>query len=186
MNGSFASGSSSGVSAATSAAVRSGEGMTGPEPRTTSKSTPIAGSGVRMSENMITPSTPYWRHGCSESSVAISGVSERLRNSTVVEYSRKACIYRPAWRISHTGVRSTASPRAARSRMSCSAVAGGLGALRSSSAVSDLAMATAWACGARGVTPARPTAGTAEKAWGTSADARSSSAASVRVDMTMV
>eukprot|EP00966_Prymnesium_polylepis_P124419 2877264-Prymnesium_polylepis.2 len=73
MNGSFESGSLSGVSAATSAIVRSGEEMTGPLPRTTSNSMPIAGSGVRMSENMMTPSTPNARHGCSESSIAMSG-----------------------------------------------------------------------------------------------------------------
>ena len=149
MKGSFVSGSSSGFSAATSAAVRSGEGMTGPLPRTTSNSTPIAGSGVRMSENMITPSTPNARHGCSESSVAISGVSERSRNSILVEYSRKADMYRPACRISHTGVRSTVSPRAARSRMSCSLVAGGLGAFRSASAESEGSVAVSCAAGAR-------------------------------------
>lgn len=32
------------------------------------KSTPIAGSGVRMSEKRMTPSTPYARHGCRETS----------------------------------------------------------------------------------------------------------------------
>ena len=63
-----------------------------------------------MSENMMTPSVPNARHGCRESAVAISGVSERSRNSILVEYSRKADIYRPACRISQTGVRSTVSP----------------------------------------------------------------------------
>ena len=83
---------------------------------------------------MITPSTPKARHGCSESSMAISGVSERSRNGILFEYSRNAGWYRPACRISHTGVRSTASPLAARSRMSCCAPASGLGAFLSCSA----------------------------------------------------
>ena len=89
MNGSLVFGSWNGVIARTSAIVRSGEEMTGPSPRTTSNSMPIAGSGVRMSENMMTPSVPNAFHGCSESSVAISAVSERLRNSILVENSRK-------------------------------------------------------------------------------------------------
>mmetsp|Transcript_24068 Transcript_24068/g.49789 ORF Transcript_24068/g.49789 Transcript_24068/m.49789 type:complete len:202 (+) Transcript_24068:367-972(+) len=78
--GSCAPGSSRCVSLAMSAAQRGGLLITGPLPLITSKSMPIAGSGVRMSENMITPSMPYAFQHCSESSVAISGVSERTRN----------------------------------------------------------------------------------------------------------
>jgi len=66
--------------------------MTGPVPRTTSKSTPMAGSGVSMSENITTPSTPNARHGCSDSSMATSGVSLRIRKGYFVEYSRKAAM----------------------------------------------------------------------------------------------
>ena len=86
-------------------------------------STPSAGSGVRMSENMMMPSTPKALQGCRESSTAISGVSERMRNGYLSEYARNSAMYRPACRISHTGVRDTSSPRAHRSRMSWSAFA---------------------------------------------------------------
>mmetsp|Transcript_151417 Transcript_151417/g.282289 ORF Transcript_151417/g.282289 Transcript_151417/m.282289 type:complete len:257 (-) Transcript_151417:160-930(-) len=79
------------------------------------KSTPIAGSGVRMSEKRITPSVPYASHGCSDTSLETSGISERSRNVGYFSVSaRYAAMCRPACRIIQTGVRSTVSPRAAR------------------------------------------------------------------------
>jgi hypothetical protein len=54
-------------------------------PRMTSNSTPMAGSGVRMSEKKMTPSGWKARHGCSESSMAISGVSDLSRNGITSE-----------------------------------------------------------------------------------------------------
>ena len=68
------------------ACLRTGAAMTGPLPRTTSNSMPSAGSGVRMSLNMITPSGRNARQGCSDSSIAISAVSERSRNPSLSEY----------------------------------------------------------------------------------------------------
>jgi hypothetical protein len=52
----------------------------------TSNSTPSAGSGVRMSENMMTPSGWKARHGCRDSSIAIEDVSERSRKGMRSEY----------------------------------------------------------------------------------------------------
>lgn len=95
-NGSFPSMSSITLTASTSALVLMGFEITGPVPLTTSKSTPMDGRGVRMSENMITPSTPKVRHGCRDSSIAISGVSERCRKGYLSEYLRNALMYRPA------------------------------------------------------------------------------------------
>ena len=83
---------------------------------TTSNSTPMAGSGVRISLNMITPSGLKARQGCRESSIAMSGVSERCRNPYLLEYSRNSDMYLPAWRINQTGGRSACSPRATRSK----------------------------------------------------------------------
>lgn len=83
---------------------------------TTSNSTPMAGSGVRMSLNMITPSGLKARQGCRESSIAMSGVSERCRNPYLLEYSRNSYMYLPALRINQTGGRSACSPRATRSK----------------------------------------------------------------------
>lgn len=81
-----------------------------------SKSTPIPGSGVRMSEKRMTPSVWYAFHGCSEISVATSAISERWRKvGYFLHRSRYTFMCRPAWRIIHTGGRSTVSPRAARS-----------------------------------------------------------------------
>ena len=63
------------------------------------KSNPRAGKGVKMSENMMTPSTPNDRQGCKDNSMAMSGVSERCRKGYFSEYLRKSAMYRPAWRI---------------------------------------------------------------------------------------
>ena len=56
------------------------------------KSNPRAGKGVRMSENMMTPSTPNDRQGCNDNSIAMSGVSDRCRNGYFSEYLRKSAI----------------------------------------------------------------------------------------------
>ena len=125
MKGSDVSGSSKLLSAFMSSRFRTGLEITGPlplrcgqqkktllKPRiriqarvidrlrfrtfTTSNSTPIAGSGVRMSLNMITPSGLKARQGCSDSSIAISAVSERCRKSNLSEYFRKSAMYLPA------------------------------------------------------------------------------------------
>mmetsp|Transcript_17793 Transcript_17793/g.58121 ORF Transcript_17793/g.58121 Transcript_17793/m.58121 type:complete len:226 (-) Transcript_17793:5-682(-) len=116
--GSLTDGSPSSVMALTSAIERSGVVITGPDPLITSNSMPRAGSGVRMSLNMMTPSTPNACHGCRLSSIAISGVSERMRNGYLSDMARKSFMYRPACRISQTGARSTGSPPAAPRRMS--------------------------------------------------------------------
>lgn len=65
-----------------------GSWMMGPFPRTTSNSMPIAGSGVRMSLNMMTPSGRKAFHGCMLSSIAISAVSDRIRNGYFSENLR--------------------------------------------------------------------------------------------------
>lgn len=62
-----------------------GEAMTGPLPLTTSKSIPSAGSGVRMSLNMMTPSGRNASHGCIDSSMAMLAVSERSRKGILSE-----------------------------------------------------------------------------------------------------
>mmetsp|Transcript_733 Transcript_733/g.2381 ORF Transcript_733/g.2381 Transcript_733/m.2381 type:complete len:290 (+) Transcript_733:470-1339(+) len=92
MKGRSASGSSMGFRARTASMVRTGVEMTGPLPLMTSNSTPRAGSGVRMSLNMMTPSGLKARQGCMESSMAISGVSERIRKGYFVLYSRNAAM----------------------------------------------------------------------------------------------
>ena len=45
----------------------------------------------------MTPSTPKLRHGWSDNSIAISGVSDLSRNGYLFEYARKSDIYRPAY-----------------------------------------------------------------------------------------
>mmetsp|Transcript_116241 Transcript_116241/g.323755 ORF Transcript_116241/g.323755 Transcript_116241/m.323755 type:complete len:242 (-) Transcript_116241:11-736(-) len=91
----------------------------GPRPLITSNSTPRAGSGVKMSENTITASMPYFLQHCSDNSVAMAGVSDLWRKGYLSEYCRNAFMYLPACRMSHTGVRlHPGSPRATRSRRS--------------------------------------------------------------------
>jgi hypothetical protein len=65
-----------------------GEAIMGPLPLTTSNSMPSAGSGVRISLNMITPSGLNASHGCSDSSMAMLAVSERSLNGILSEYLR--------------------------------------------------------------------------------------------------
>ena len=66
-------------SAATSAAERTGRARWGPGLNVTS--TPIAGSGTRMSEKRIAASTPSLVTGCSVISQASSGVWQQVRKS---------------------------------------------------------------------------------------------------------
>ena len=79
-NGTWVSTSVRGFKEKISSFVRIGLIILGPFPSKILKSIPIAGSGVRISENIITPSTPNFRHGCNDNSIAISGVSERSLN----------------------------------------------------------------------------------------------------------
>jgi len=58
----------------------------------TSNSMPSAGSGVRMSLKKITASVWKERHGCSDNSMAISGVSERILNGYLSENCRKSAM----------------------------------------------------------------------------------------------
>jgi hypothetical protein len=59
--------------------LRMGESSRGPLLSSISKSTPSAGSGVRMSENRMTPSGRKEHQGCRLISVMRSGVSLRAR-----------------------------------------------------------------------------------------------------------
>jgi hypothetical protein len=90
--GSCAPGSSSATRLLICSSVRSGSEITGPFPLITSNSTPMAGSGVNMSENMITPSMPYAFQHCIDSSMAISGVSDRMRKPYLSEYFLKSAM----------------------------------------------------------------------------------------------
>ena len=79
---------------------------------------PIASAGIKMSENTIIASTPSRRNGCSEISIASSGVLHTSKNARFARISRYSGKYRPACRIIHTGRRGTASPRHARKNSS--------------------------------------------------------------------
>ena len=63
-----------------------GASMIGPFPLTTSNSMPMAGRGVSMSLNMMTPSGRNARHGCSDNSIAMPAVSERSLKPILSEY----------------------------------------------------------------------------------------------------
>ena len=74
---------------------------------------PIPTTGVMMSANITAASTPCRRTGWSVTSAHSSGVpatSQKLWRSRSARYSGSE---RPAWRMNHTGVRSTGSRRAA-------------------------------------------------------------------------
>ena len=107
MKGRLLLGSSSGFSCLTCSMLRRGVSMRGPLPLMTSNSTPSAGRGVKMSLKKMMPSVLNARHGWSDSSMAISGVSDRILKGYLSEYSLKAAMYLPACLMSHTGVRST-------------------------------------------------------------------------------
>ena len=143
MNGSLASTSPKGVSLSTASLVERSVLTTGPFPLTTSQSIPNAVSGVRMSEKKTHPSIPYSLTHWRLSSTAIAGVSDLCLNGIFSEYSLKEAMYRPACLMSHTGVRSTASPFASRSRMSWS-VRGGRGSWGGRVKVGSVKMGREW------------------------------------------
>src|SRR3954454_7131377 len=108
-------GSSNG-SASTSATARTGFATTGPTPGLISMSRPATTSGRTMSEKRIAASTPCRRTGCSVISVTRSGSWHASSIAVPARSARYSGSERPAWRMNHTGVRSTGSPRAARTR----------------------------------------------------------------------
>src|SRR5262249_31414433 len=73
---------------------------------------------IRMSEKKITASTPKTLYGWSDTSAARSGFLQSSRKETFARISRYSFMYRPAWRIIQTGVRSTGWRRHARSSLS--------------------------------------------------------------------
>ena len=60
--------------------------MIGPLPLTTSNSIPMAGNGVKISLNMMTPSGLKALQGCKDSSKAISAVSLLFLKPNLSEY----------------------------------------------------------------------------------------------------
>ena len=77
---------------------------------------PIPSTGVMMSANITAASTSWRRTGCSVTSAQSSGVSATSKNACRSRIARYSGSERPAWRMNHTGVRSTGSRRAARTR----------------------------------------------------------------------
>src|SRR5690348_14696264 len=68
-----------------------------------------------MSENRIAASIPNRRIGCRVASAASSGVRQNaMKLSARARNARYSGRYRPAWRISHHGVRLTGAPVSAR------------------------------------------------------------------------
>src|SRR5580658_580379 len=68
-----------------------------------------------MSENRIAASIPNRRIGCKVTSAANSGVRQRVTKSPALfRTARYSGRYRPAWRISHQGGRTSVSPARAR------------------------------------------------------------------------
>src|SRR3990167_620059 len=112
-NGTAAS-TSIGPRRATAAPVRTGRWMTGPSPRANSSPPPRGSTINRISANRIAASTPRRSTGWSVTSAAASGfrhISRKPNRSRIARYSG---MYRPAWRMSQTGVCGTGSRRAAR------------------------------------------------------------------------
>ena len=73
-------------------------------------------TGVMMSANITAASTSCRRTGCSVTSAQSSGVSATSQNECRSRNARYSGSERPACRMNHTGVRSTCSRRAARTR----------------------------------------------------------------------
>jgi hypothetical protein len=99
--------------AETSSIVAIGLAITGPTPGRMSRSTPAAASGTTMSENRIAASTRCRRTGCSVISVIISGSRQASSIAVSARSARYSGSDRPAWRMNHTGVYGTGSPRQA-------------------------------------------------------------------------
>ena len=73
-------------------------------------------TGVTMSANSTAASTPWRRTGWSVTSAQSSGVFATSKKEWRSRSSRYSGSDRPAWRMNHTGVRSTCSRRSARTR----------------------------------------------------------------------
>ena len=69
-----------------------------------------------MSAKSTAASTSWRRTGCSVTSAQSSGVPATSKNEWPSRIARYSGSERPAWRMNHTGVRSTCSRRAARTR----------------------------------------------------------------------
>src|SRR5438034_225706 len=104
------------VSRSTSASLRTGAATTGPTFSTSSTATPIPRTGDMMSANMTAASTPWRRTGCRVTSAQSSGCAVTSKSEWRSRTARYSGSERPAWRMNHTGVRSTGSRRAARTR----------------------------------------------------------------------
>lgn len=120
---------SMGTSSLTCSSVRTGDWITGPLDSEISNGTPMAGSGVSMSENRMTPSGAKACHGCSVISTMRSVVSDRSRNEGWrLDSAWYDAMYRPACRIIHAGgLGSPSSPLAARMSSGSSVDAMGTG-----------------------------------------------------------
>src|SRR4029079_11304167 len=103
-------------SRATSAALRIGRSTTVPTPSTSWTSIPIPRTVVMMSAKSTAASTPWRRTGCSVTSAQSSGVPATSKKEWRSRIARDSGSERPAWRMYQTGVRSTGSERAARTR----------------------------------------------------------------------
>ena len=93
-----------------------GRSTTGPTPSTSSTPMPMPSTGDMMSAKRTAASTPCRRTGCSVTSAQSSGVPATLEEPWRSRIARYSGSERPAWRMNHTGVRSTGSRRAARTR----------------------------------------------------------------------
>ena len=102
-----------------SAADRIGRANFGPSPASKFRPRSIACGMVRMSENRIAASSGYRSIGCRVTSQAMSGLVHIARKlparARVARYSGR---YRPAWRMSQTGLRGVGSRSSARSSKS--------------------------------------------------------------------
>src|SRR5690606_33280048 len=98
------------ITFSTSCLVLTGLGNQGPSPGFISTSIFIACGTTRISLKRIAASGPIWLIGITVISVASSGVRHRVKKSYLSFSFIKSGRYRPAWRIIHTGGRSTVSP----------------------------------------------------------------------------
>src|SRR5262245_52064808 len=101
-------------SLSTAARQRTGSRTTGPTPSTSATSRRMATTGVMMSANITAASTLCRRTGWSVTSAVSSADRLTSKNAWRSRIARYSGSERPACRMNHTGVRSTASRRAAR------------------------------------------------------------------------
>src|SRR5712691_9228898 len=100
----------------TSSSVRMGLCSTGPSPALNANCMPIGSRSSRISAKIIAASTPRRSTAMTVTSAASSGVLQSSKKATFARSWRYSGIYRPAWRMSHTGVYGVGSRRQARSR----------------------------------------------------------------------